>query len=280
MITKVDLGSRSIDVDLRDDFYGAAFWSRISRREYEPDTLCFIQNNCDEMTDFLDLGTANGAMALISAVQGARVFAYEPNPLMYRVAKKNISLNGDVSANIQLVNKAVSSEAGILIYRAEANPSILSSIVFSGKEISDSEVISVLSLGEELDQIHRDSNRNVVLKMDIEGAEWRILNSASTLLSLKKHQSLLLLAIHPGFHRPFRKKLRGLDRLRVGLWHYKNFRESVKLFDLLSEHASIYRTNLNSVTSRKVFGGLILFGYHEFIVNFAQSKLAIADPAI
>jgi FkbM family methyltransferase len=274
MITRVDLGSTSFRVDLRDDFYGEQFWSRISKREYEPDTLYFIQSNCDEMTDFFDLGAANGAMTLIAATQGARVFAYEPNPIMYNVAKNNISLNDDISVKIKLVNKAVSSEPGALRYQPEADSNVLSSIVFSGEKIFGSEMISVLSLSQELDQIHRDSNRNVILKMDIEGAEWRILSSVSTLASLNRHKSLLLLAVHPGFHRPFRKKLRGFDRIRVGLWHYKNFKESEKLFDLLSKHASISRTNLNPITSRKVFSGLILFGYHEFIVNFAQPERA------
>ena len=259
----------SFQVDIRDDFYGEKFWKRISNGTYETDTIAFIENNCDAMTDFLDLGTANGAMMLIAAAQGANVYAYEPNPVIFEVARKNKELNLNLSDKIEISNAAVSSESGEMDYQASVNSNVLSAIVFTGKTFSYQKKTSVLSLSEELDRIHQNNKRRVVIKMDIEGAEWKILSSIPTVLSLKKHGSLLLLAVHPGFHRPFKKRLRGYDKLLISFWYARNYKDSKDAFALLSAHGKIYRTNLNQVNSGKEFARFILVGYHEFVIDFA-----------
>lgn len=268
MLHHVNLTKTSIKVDLANDYYGEEYWDKISNRTYEPDTIGFIEDRCDENTDFFDIGTANGAMSLLAAEQGARVFAYEPDPVIYKVAANNFSLNPTLSSSINFQNVALSSASGFTTFGAKSDNTILSSIVTSGVSSQQTEIIKIESLVNELAKNHNDSSRKLVAKMDIEGAEWKILQNIDCLDALKSHNALLLLAVHPGFYRPFSKGFWIFNALRYKVWQYKNFRESINTFNLLSSRAVIRRTNLNQVHRARVFATLILAGYHEFIIDF------------
>ena len=268
MRQSVKLGSAKVDVDLTGDYYGAEFWNRVSSRQYEPDTVGFLEDRCDENTDFMDIGAANGAMTLIAALRGARVVSYEPDPKIHRVLSRNISMNNGLSDLVEIKNEAVSSNKGKLDFLKGQDTSVLSEIVFTGHDSSSSIEVNIASLSEEIDSFHTNRSRRLVIKMDIEGAEWKILKSTMTLEAMRKADATLLLAVHPGFYRPFKPKLRGIDRLRYAFWQIKNFNESRETFEVISRFAKIHRTNLNPVLRSHNFAALVLAGYHEFIIEF------------
>lgn len=269
MIIKVSLRNDEVEVDLTGDYYGRDFWDRVSSRKYEPDTIGFIEDNCDSNTDFMDIGAANGAMTLIAATMGSRVSSYEPDPKIFKVVERNVNLNPQYMDLINVQNKAISSTKGMLNFSVGADTAILSEIVFTGHDPAILQRIEILSLSEEMDKFHSDTNRKLIIKMDIEGAEWRILKSEEILEKLQQHKATLVLAVHPGFYRPFKKRLRGLDQATVLLWHLRNYRESIEVFNKIEQRSSIKRTNLNPVNHREQFGRLILAGYHEFILDFS-----------
>ncbi len=271
MIIKARLRNDEVEVDLTNDYYGKDFWDRISSRKYEPDTIGFIEDNCNYKTDFMDIGAANGAMTLIAASMGSRVSSYEPDPKIFKVVERNVELNNKYKQLISLHNKGISSTKGILNFSLGEDTSVLSEIVFTGHNATDKQRIEILSLKEEMDEFHSDKNRELIIKMDIEGAEWRILKSVEVLKALRQHEARLLLAVHPGFHRPFRKRMRGLDRARHLFWNLRNYRESIELFERIELHGSITRTNLNPITRKKQFGKLISAGYHEFVIKFDKN---------
>lgn len=268
MLKQVQLRTNVVTVDLEGDYYGAEFWNKVSNRRYEPDTVGFIEDNCDCNSDFMDIGAANGAMTLIAANAGARVSAYEPDPRIHKVVERNIKLNNNISSLVVLQNKAISSSEGTLNFMNGEDSSILSSIVFTGHDSTSSLLVEVLPIAAEIERFHCDKSRKLIVKMDIEGAEWRILKSEEALESLKANSATLLLAVHPGFYRPFVPRVRGIDRLRLTLWQFRNYRESISTFKSLSKVASIRRTNLNLITKKHQFAALILAGYHEFIIDF------------
>ena len=270
MRKKVQLKSSEVLVELDGDHYGAPYWDKISTRQYEPDTIGFLENRCNDTTDFMDIGAANGAMTLIAASQGSRVSSYEPDPKIFRVVCQNFESNPDLKSLIFLHNKAISDESFILRFKRDDNASILSAIVFTGHNNSDAVEIQVCSLAEEIERFHSDKSRQLLIKMDIEGAEWRILKSKPTLSALRENSATLLLAVHPGFHRPFVPRLRGLDEIRLIGWKLQNYRESLEVFELLTHCACIYRTNLNPVVNKHQFAALITVGYHEFILDFSR----------
>ena len=268
MLHKVKLRNCVLTVELEGDHYSSRFWDKISSRSYEPDTVGFIEDRCDSNTDFMDIGAANGAMTFIAANEGARVLAYEPDPRMHTVVSRNIQLNNYLVPLISLQNKAISSGEGTINFQNGADVQVLSPIVFTGHDSKSSIEVQVLRLESEIESFHKDKIRKLIIKMDIEGAEWRILHSQSTLDSLSDNSATLLLAVHPGFYRPFVKRLRGLDRVRLYGWNFRNYHESAIIYKKLSSVAVIKRTNLNLVSSKHQFAALIYAGYHEFIIEF------------
>jgi hypothetical protein len=104
--------------------------------------------------------------------------------------------------------------------------------------------------------------------MDIEGAEWLILNDEATLKLLKSYSSLLLLAVHPGFSRPFRKRLRGYNFFAHLFFTLKNYKTSTRVFEKINNYGKVYRTNFSEVDNKARFGFLVIGGYHEFIIDF------------
>ena len=268
---KVKIKQFSITVDLKGDHYSSEFWDKISSRTYEPDTIGFIEDRCDRNSDFLDIGAANGAMTLIAASNGSRVSAYEPDPRIYSVALRNIQLNKELQPMIQLQNKAISSYSGTLNFLNGEDPSVLTPIVFTNHDSNSSIGIEILPLASEIERFHKDKRRKLIVKMDIEGAEWRILRSQSSVQSLCDNSAILLLAVHPGFYRPFVKRFRGFNRITLLVWDFRNYWESLLVFKHLSGVAIIRRTNLNLVHHKHQFAALIMAGYHEFIIEFQPS---------
>jgi FkbM family methyltransferase len=268
MLHKVTLRKTKIEVDLTNDYYGAEYWDKITTRTYEPDTVGFIEDHCDKTTDFFDIGTANGAMALLAAEQGAQVFAYEPDPTIFKVAERNFILNPHLLGQIKIQNIALSSQGGSTSFGSSSDNTVLSSIVTAGGDFQKIQSIKIESLISELSKHHNDSNRKLVIKMDIEGAEWKILQNRACLEALSNQNALLLLAVHPGFYRPFARGLWMFNAIRYKLWQLRNYRESLNTYSMLSLHAIVMRTNLNPIKRARVFAALVLVGYHEFIVDF------------
>jgi len=258
---------KDFTVDLSEDFYGQNFWERVSKSEYEPDTLDFLRRNCDQKTIFMDVGAANGAMTLVAASLGAEVFSYEPDPLMNRVLTRNVNLNPNVNEKIKISNCALAAKKGEIEFSKGSNSSVLSSIVFSGNRDERETKIKISAISDELKSLYKGGSQ-IVIKMDIEGAEWGILRDHTTLESLNTYEVKMLLAVHPGFHRPHKKFLPGINRFSFEIWRMRNFIEAYNLFSGLSKVATIKRTNLNPVISAKMFAALCLAGYLEFIIEF------------
>lgn len=264
---KVQHRAGNFVVDTTGDPYGESFWKSIESREYEPDTVGFLEHNLDANSILMDIGAANGAMTMIAANLGSQVISYEPDPTMFAILKRNIELNKELSERITIINSGISNSQGKIEFSSKTDNSIFSSIVVGNNKESGS-LIEIRSLQEELSRIEIQNNSQIVVKMDIEGAEWRILNDESVLKALKAKKVILLLAVHPGFYRPHEKIIKGLDRLLLLFWHYRNYLESLRTFKLLSKYSSVQRTNLNPIKNARNFGVLVLGGYHEFILKF------------
>ncbi len=255
-------------VDLSEDFYGESFWDRIENGTYEPDTMAFLKLNVNQHSDFIDVGAANGSMTILAGLRGARVLSFEAAPGIFGVAKRNVQLN-DFINKVEIVNAAISNRAGTMTFSREDDSNVLSSIVFTSLQDSSIE-IQVLKLANVIESFHKPS-RELVLKVDIEGAEWRLLQDKETLQVLSQHKAVVLLAIHPGFHRPFKKLPFGLTILSKTTWQIRNAIETYRLFNCLSKQAHIQRTNRDPINSPIKTVALMFGGYFEFIITFGSS---------
>jgi FkbM family methyltransferase len=262
------ISGTNINIDLENDHYGKDFWVKIEHCKYEPDTIKFIESNCNSNVDFIDIGAANGAFTILSALNNARTLSIEPDPKMSKICAKNLSLNPNVSKFVTVANFAVATKSSEILFSKKLNSKILSDIVFTGHDKYINIKIQTKSLNEIISDFHKDKNRGLIIKMDIEGAEWEILRDKTCINNLKENRALMLLATHPGFYRPFERKIRGIDYFRYKFWKYRNYRESKHIFESVSKFAVIARTNLDIIHDGKIFGNLTRAGYNEFVVDF------------
>ena len=267
---KVKTLAGDFEVDLSDDYYGEGFWSNLESGVWEPDTISFLSQRINSEVDFIDIGAANGSISLVAASHGARVLAFEAEELIFNVAKRNFELNRHLDGDIEIKNIAISKKNGVMSFSKNSNPKILSSIMFGSGSGSGSK-IEMQSLCDAINDFHK-RERSLIVKIDIEGAEWNILNDLETLRVLKDHEATVLLAIHPGFHRPFRKLYLGLTVLSKTFWQIRNILETYKFFKNIMAYASVYRTNLDPVRRPKKCVLLMLGGYFEFILEFGSHE--------
>jgi len=255
-------------IELNEDVYGHGFWDRIENGTYEPDTMAFLKLNVDENSDFIDVGAANGSMTILAGLRGARVLSFEAAPGIFSVANKNVEIN-NFSNEVKVVNAAISNHDAVMTFAREGDNKILSSIVFTSLENSSTE-IQVKNLSEVIQNFHKPT-RDLVLKIDIEGAEWRLFQDTEIIKSLARHKATVLLAIHPGFQRPFKKYPLGLTMLSKTVWQLRNAVETYQVFKKLIAHAYIQRTSRDFVNSPRKTVALMFGGYFEFILTFDKS---------
>ena len=211
-------------------------------------------------------------MSLLAASSGATVYSYEPNPLVFKGLTKNALLNKSIGSPIQLFNQAVSSKSGFLDLNVSEPSRILSPIVFTNwQSKSKVEIVGLTEIVKSL-QSELLKNLKIVIKMDIEGAEWESLRDSATLRILKTTQSTLILALHPGLQRPPKSISSTIGRLRFYWWNIRNILDSWFLFKRVPPYCLIYRTNLNQVRRPSMFCLLVLAGNHEFVFSFGEKN--------
>jgi FkbM family methyltransferase len=267
-IRKINSSFGEFQIELDEDSYGHEFWDRIENGLYEPDTMAFLKLNVDENSDFIDIGAANGSMTILAGLRGARVLSFEAAPGIYAVANRNVELNNFIN-EVKVVNTAISNHDGVMTFSREGDNKVLSSIVFTSLENSSTE-IQVQNLSEVIQEFHKPT-RDLVLKVDIEGAEWRLFHDDEIIKSLAQHKATVLLAIHPGFHRPFKQYPLGLTLFSKTVWQLRNAAETYQVFKSLLAYAYIQRTSRDFINSPRKIVALMFGGYFEFILTFDKA---------
>jgi FkbM family methyltransferase len=258
-------GDVTLDLDI--DFYGYDYWNRVFTKTYEPDTMVFLENNLGPKVDFIDVGAATGAMSIIASTLGSRVLSFEAVPKVFEIAKKHLANNPRILERVQLQNKAISNSPGILELGVNANPNVLSSISDLDPTSNSNQPVEIVSLSQAITGFHNRDHR-LVLKIDIEGAEWKLLSDENVCETLADHEALVLLAIHPGFNRPFQELPLGLTILTKKVWQIQNLFVALNFFTRLMKHARVTRTSLDVVSSPKKCVLLMFGGYFEFVLDF------------
>ena len=126
-----------------------------------------------EMTDIrgktvLDVGAAFGDTAVLFLLEGAaRVVAVEAFPGYYKLASKNITING-FESQCEIMLTALGAQPGVL--RIDTNLDDMFGIGVQENEIG--EEVPIITV----EQIIKDKNiKDAILKLDVEGYEYEIL---------------------------------------------------------------------------------------------------------
>jgi FkbM family methyltransferase len=124
----------------------------------------------------VDIGANIGSVTLDRAWQdpGMRVDAYEPNPVTFDTLSRNIHENG-LESRVRLFRDAVTGQNGIVMLWS-GDSSVLSSTTASAAIGGDSVSVPTVSLDR---AISRTGAAQIAVKIDAEGAEVEMLESAS-----------------------------------------------------------------------------------------------------
>ncbi|HAN45177.1 MAG TPA: hypothetical protein DCQ32_01335 [Cyanobacteria bacterium UBA8156] len=171
---------------------------------YEPQVGQWLQDWLRPGDVFWDVGANVGLIAIAAAtlVQPAgHVLAIEPAPGNLRDLQRHVELN-NVAETVRIIRAAVCDRHGgnvSLSLLGEDGNSCSNSLMFSGTTVAaspktsqsmDVPAISLDGLWQERGQVP------TVIKIDVEGAEWLVLQGATTLLQ-QKNAPILILAVHP-----------------------------------------------------------------------------------
>ncbi|MEM9870978.1 MAG: FkbM family methyltransferase [Pseudomonadota bacterium] len=161
---------------------GHICYRKLKRRlcAHVPDTFAQVLADTGPGDLCIDLGANVGVVTRQMALTGADVISFEPDPAAFAALRTNTA---DLS-NVTLHQKAASTEDTRMVLRRSANweddaplaHTVASSIVRDDKDMSAERgvTVDVVDLPGFLAGLDRDIR---ILKMDIEGAEWDVLEA-------------------------------------------------------------------------------------------------------
>lgn len=159
----------------------SSFGSQIIYTKFpEYQEMSFLQHILNSDDIFVDVGAGLGDFSLIAAskINQGEIFAFEPDPAAYIYLNENIALN-NLKNKIHPLKQVVSDKIGFEKFSSN-KISELSHI--STEEMEDRKFIKVQSTT--LDHFFRNK-KNIkiqVLKIDVEGAEYKVLQGSRGLL--------------------------------------------------------------------------------------------------
>jgi len=167
------------------------FWAKAERGAWEPETLVFIDRHVDGDAVFLDCGAWVGPTSLYAASRALRVVAVEADPAALDQLRRNLAANLELAARIEVVAKALHRADGTVRMGARRKPGdSMSSILLAGAEQSwEAETITPDALAAML-----PLNHPLVVKIDLEGAEYELLPHLGPILN---RAVAVHLSLHP-----------------------------------------------------------------------------------
>jgi len=183
----VRIGRRAVRV--ADD--QPTFWDRVAAGRWEPATLAALDRLIEPGVTFLDLGAWVGPTALYAAGVTRRVIAVEADPAALDQLHRNLAVNQDLAGRIEVVPRAVHALEGTVTMGARRKPGdSMSSVLLSAAERSwEAATITPGGLAAMI-----AGDERLIIKIDIEGAEYQLLPSLRPLLD---HAEAVLISFHP-----------------------------------------------------------------------------------
>ena len=268
-IYSIIFADKTIKIDLTNDRYGKEFWEKVESNDFEPAVRILLSRILKPNSIFMDIGAANGVYTLLGAALGAKVYSYEPEPEIFKVLTRNISLNSNISGLILAKQTAVGAESSLRTNKEAEKYGILTKIAQpSAKEYLDN-LLSISSLAKDISLIQEQNKElEYILKIDIEGAEWNLFKDQELLRVLEKVKAKVVIALHPGFTRPNLRKNGFLSKYFKIVANILIIIDVIRFYNRINKYASIKRIDLEQVPNKSKMLALVLGNYFEFIIQF------------
>ena len=192
----VQIANRTCEV-VASDPTTAAFWRRVDAANWEEDTFRFIDRAAflrRHPITLVDIGAAVGAVSLYASARVDQVLAIEPEPVAFAQLAANAQAN---TGNITTWNVALDERPGILVvFPTNGGPLSEDLQGVTARAITFADIDAAI-----------DPATSVVVKMDIEGHEYRVLDAL--LAFSARRRAPIHLSLHP---RAVHIALAGLPR--------------------------------------------------------------------
>jgi FkbM family methyltransferase len=181
-----------------------AFWSRVGRGAWEPETYAIFSRTITDRTLFLDIGAWIGSTSLYAAQLARKTVAFEPDPVAFKELSRNVAANADApwADRIEINECAINRDGGSFVLGgSEAGADSTSSALFP--DSASQWTVQARRLPDVL-KAHRDPGQPVFLKIDIEGSEYDLLPSIADIIAdplvtafISFHPKMLRMSLAP-----------------------------------------------------------------------------------
>lgn len=169
------------------------FWDRAERGQWEPELLDELSAHLRPGVTFLDIGGWVGPTSLFAAACGADVIALEPDPAAARQFRANCAANPAFADRIRLIEAALTADGAPGLFGSPRKPGdSMGSLLLAGRGTSDWEASGI---APEALLAMVPAKEALVIKIDIEGGEYRLGSALQALASLKPQ--IVLIGFHP-----------------------------------------------------------------------------------
>ncbi|HKW09751.1 MAG TPA: FkbM family methyltransferase [Gemmatimonadaceae bacterium] len=208
--------------------YGFALWggNYLASGIHESDELDLVARELRSADVLVDCGANGGLFTCLAASQRVHAIAIEPLPSNLAVLYRNLHEN-DFPGPVEVYPVAVGARAGIAtLYGRGQGASLVAG--WGGQPTYDGVTVPVLPLDSILGQ--RFDGARILLKVDVEGAEWEMLRGAEHTVAQRPKvlMELSLSRNHPqGHNRNFRAVFEHFWNLGYSAHAPSRLRESI-----------------------------------------------------
>jgi FkbM family methyltransferase len=157
---------------------------------YEKDAVLTWETLINDTDIVIDIGANTGYYSLIAAPRARQVIAFEPSKKIRIQLQENVRRNN--YNNIKIESYALSDHTGQSeLYAAPAANTGMTSLLPPENFGGDKEIVPVTTLDEWIITQQLPTIR--MIKIDVEGAEWKVLSGMKAIL--EHHQPLLLVEV-------------------------------------------------------------------------------------
>jgi FkbM family methyltransferase len=151
---------------------------QIIHDEHEPGVTDLLSSRIDDEMTVFDIGAHIGYYTLLSAKTANKVVSVEPSPAAHRLLQKNIKCND--FENINVVQNGVFAEKGEMELNIHPGDEQVSNSFANAPSLQGGSIKVPVTTVDALAEEHGSPN---LVKIDVEGAELRVLHGMSETLS-------------------------------------------------------------------------------------------------
>lgn len=234
------------------------YWKYINSVDWEPHTFKILDEFITQNDAVLDIGSWSGVLTLYLAKTAKKVYALDPDPICFDELNKNIALNPEIASKINTYQTAISDKKQLLKLSARNTYGASSSSILKRKRDTENSLeIETISL---LDFLKKESIKQIdFIKMDVEGAEFKILPTIGAALQ-KINYPTLYISFHYNFlnENIYYRKISSLFLTKLLMRLEKMFgfllfkkrihKEIEKLYNDLKVYKFIYKVDGTRIT--------------------------------